>query len=116
MSNEQLSPGPVKRLVGRTFVFMKLFILPFMAVIELLLLALVFIVGIIKPQLGLKLNDLICDKLPSRDWYWEMKINVRSSRLPNAPRSLEAPGDQSAGNDGDTRSSVSDCYIRLMSQ
>ena len=55
---------------------MKLLLLPFMMCIELFLLFAVFIIGIIRPSLGLDLCDWFSAHLPSRDWYWGLKMDV----------------------------------------
>ena len=62
---------------------MKLLLLPFMMCIELFLLFAVFIIGIIRPSLGLDLCDWFSAHLPSRDWYWGLKMDVSPRRLPN---------------------------------
>lgn len=89
-----------QRVVGPLCVFGKLAILPIMMAVELILLLSVFVVGIIRPRLGLNLSDWFCDHLPDRDWYWERPMNVRSRR-PNT--TMDCAGHTRIDSAGHTR-------------
>jgi hypothetical protein len=59
-----------------------------MVFIELILILFTIFVGIIKPSFGIKLNDFFCGHLPSRDWYWGIKVDIRSSELESKSNAL----------------------------
>jgi hypothetical protein len=55
------------------------------------------------------LHSQVSGYLHGDDWKHWQKFNAARFNPPNAERSLDAPGDQSAGKDGDARSSESTC-------